>query len=177
MDISHPAVHPAGIPPAEEAPPPARVRMKDWQGMPGTVGGLTLRVAQLGFAVVSFAVMVSIQDFSTVTAFCYLVAAMVLQSLWSFTLAIIDTYALLCKRSLRNSLLVSLFVIGDWVTGTLTLAAACSSAGITVLIDNDLGECAPNHCGKYEVAVAMTFLTWVFITISFFLTFWLLATR
>ncbi|KAJ7559993.1 hypothetical protein O6H91_04G110200 [Diphasiastrum complanatum] len=102
---------------------------------------------------------------------------MVLQSLWSLTLAIIDIYALLWKRSLRNSLLVSLFVIGDWVTATLTLAAACASAGITVLIDNDLGACAQNHCGRYEVAVSTTFLTWVLITMSFFFTFWLLATR
>ncbi|KAJ7559973.1 hypothetical protein O6H91_04G108900 [Diphasiastrum complanatum] len=176
MDISHPAVHPVGVPPAEARPPP-RVRMKEWQGMPATAGGLTLRLGQFSFAVISFTMVVSISNFSTVTAFCYLVAAMVLQSLWSLTLAIIDIYALLWKRSLRNSLLVSLFVIGDWVTATLTLAAACASAGITVLIDNDLGACAQNHCGRYEVAVSTTFLTWVLITMSFFFTFWLLATR
>lgn len=40
---------------------------------------------------------------------------MVFQCMWSLCLGILDAYALLLKRSLRNSLLVSLFVVGDWV--------------------------------------------------------------
>ncbi|XP_042477970.1 CASP-like protein 5A1 isoform X2 [Macadamia integrifolia] len=36
-----------------------------------------------------------------------------LQSLWSLSLAINDIYALLVKRCLRNSQIVSLFAIGD----------------------------------------------------------------
>jgi hypothetical protein len=151
--------------------------MKDWQGMPGTLGGLSLRIGQFCFAVAAFSIMLSIEDFSTVTAFCYLVAATVLQCLWSLSLAVIDGYALLVKRSLRNSLVVSLFVVGDGVTATLTFAAACASAGITVLIGNDLRECAQNHCSKYETATAMAFLSWFMVSPSFFLTFWMLATR
>ncbi|KAJ7526977.1 hypothetical protein O6H91_16G030100 [Diphasiastrum complanatum] len=176
MDMSHPAVHPVGVPPAVRDAHP-RFGMKHLQGMPGTKGSLLLRLLQFCFAVVSFSMMLSIQDFSTVTAFCYLVAAMALQSVWSLALAITDAYGLLLQRTFRDSLLVSVFVVGDWVTSTLSLAAACASAGITVLIDNDLNECGPNHCGKYEAAVAMTFLTWALASISFFLTFWLLATR
>ncbi|KAG9445597.1 hypothetical protein H6P81_011725 [Aristolochia fimbriata] len=140
MNASHPAVHPVEAPPLTEgavndAP---RVRMKDIQGMPGTPGGLALRFFQFVFAVASLCVMASTSDFASVTAFCYLVAAVILQSLWSLTLAMVDIYALLVKRCLRNSRIVSLFTIGDGITSTLTFAAACASAGITVLIGNDL---------------------------------------
>ncbi|KAH7426342.1 hypothetical protein KP509_11G097100 [Ceratopteris richardii] len=175
MEMSHPAVHPVAVPPALTEPPP-RVRMKDYQGMPGTLGGLALRLAQLGFAVLSFSIMVSTPDFTQVTAFCYLVAATVLQTCWSGILAVVDIYALLVRRSLHHSFLVGLFSVGDGVTSTLTFAAACATAGITVLIDNDLGQCGENHCGKFEAAAAMAFLTWVMATPSFLLTFWLLAT-
>lgn len=46
----------------------------------------------------------------------YLVAAVSLQSLWSLALAVVDIYALLVKRSLRNTSVVSLFAIGDGVS-------------------------------------------------------------
>uniref|UniRef100_A0A0D6R940 CASP-like protein n=1 Tax=Araucaria cunninghamii TaxID=56994 RepID=A0A0D6R940_ARACU len=176
MNASHPAVHPVEVPPTDVLHLP-RVTMKDYQGMPGTVGGLLLRLGQFCFAVAAFGIMLSIDDFSTVTAFCYFVAATVLQCLWSFSLAVIDGYALLVKRSLRNSLVVSLFVVGDGVTATLTFAAACASAGITVLIGNDLRQCDHNHCAKYETATAMAFLSWFMVSPSFLLTFWLLAAR
>eukprot|EP00250_Pteridium_aquilinum_P024338 c28940_g1_i1 orf=536-1066(+) len=176
MEVSHPAVHPVAVPPVLTEPP-ARVRMKDYQGMPGTLGGLALRLGQLGFAVLSFSIMVSTPDFSQVTAFCYLVAATVLQTLWSSITAVVDIYALSVRRSLHHSLLVGLFAVGDGVTSTLTFAAACATAGITVLIDNDLDECGQNHCGRFEAAAAMAFLSWIMAAPSFLLAFWLLATR
>lgn len=71
MELSHPAVHPVAVPPAHTEPP-ARVRMKDYQGMPGTLGGVALRLGQLGFAVLSFSIMVSTPDFAQVTAFWYI---------------------------------------------------------------------------------------------------------
>lgn len=43
--------------------------MKDIQGMPGTPGGLALRLAQFVFAVTAIGVMVSYTDFTSVTAF------------------------------------------------------------------------------------------------------------
>ncbi|KAJ7516866.1 hypothetical protein O6H91_21G002200 [Diphasiastrum complanatum] len=176
MDTSHPAVHPLGVFVAGGEHPPRRLRTKALQGMPGTYGGLALRLGQFAFAVSACATMICVKEFATVTAFCYLVASMVLQCAWSLTLAVIDVYALSTRRSLQNSLLISLFVVGDWVTSTLTFAAACSSTGIAVLIDHDLRDCG-NQCGKYETSAALTFLSWVLISMSFLFTFWLLATR
>lgn len=121
MNVSHPAVHPVGVPPAlggHAVPPRMRMRVRMeylvFQGMPlpGTLGGLVLRLGQFCSALIAFSVMLSVRDFS-VTAFCYLVAATVLQCLWSLAMAVIDVYALLVKRSLRNPLLVSIFVVGD----------------------------------------------------------------
>lgn len=45
----------------------------------------------------------------------YLVAAVSLQCLWSMLMALVDIYAILVKRSLRNCRVVSLFTIGDGV--------------------------------------------------------------
>lgn len=41
---------------------------------------------------------------------------MALQLLWSFGLACLDVYALRSKKDLQNPILVSLFVVGDWVS-------------------------------------------------------------
>ncbi|XAR59973.1 hypothetical protein NMG60_11033175 [Bertholletia excelsa] len=178
MNVSHPSVHPVESPSqlteAENVP---RVRMKDIQGMPGTIGGLVLRFGQFVFAAVALCVMATTSDFPSVTAFCYLVAAAGLQSLWSLLLAIVDVYALLVGRCLHNHRVVSLFAIGDGITSTLTFAAACSSAGITVLLGNDLGICSRNHCTEFETATAMAFLSWFTALPSFLLNFWSLASR
>lgn len=48
-------------------------------------------------------------------SFSYLIASMGLQALWSLGLACLDVYALRIKRDLHNPVLVSLFVVGDWV--------------------------------------------------------------
>ena len=53
----------------------------------------------------------------------YLVAAAGLQSFWSLSLAIIDIYALLVRRSLQNYRIVSLFTIGDGVRKSLVILA------------------------------------------------------
>ncbi|XP_075513624.1 CASP-like protein 5A2 [Primulina tabacum] len=181
MNVSQGAVHPVEAPPpqtegAANVPLP-RVRMRDLQGMPGTVGGWVLRVCQFLFAVVALTVMATTSDFPSVTAFCYLVAAAGLQCIWSLILSIVDAYALLVGRRLQSSRVVSLFAVGDGVTSTLTFAAACASAGITVLIGNDLGACGKNHCTQFETATAMAFLSWFAALPSFLLNFWSLASR
>ncbi|KAK1409791.1 hypothetical protein QVD17_36320 [Tagetes erecta] len=179
--MSRPAVHPVEPPPLidgrNDAAPPRRVRMKDVQGMPGTPVGLFLRLCQFIFAVVSVSVMSTTSDFPSVTAFRYLVAAVGLQSLWSLSLAMIDVHALCVKRSLRNPALVTMYAVGDGVTSTLTFAAACSCAGITVLISNDLNKCGVNHCKRFMSATAMAFLSWFAVSPSFFFNFWSLASR
>ncbi|KFK42821.1 hypothetical protein AALP_AA1G043600 [Arabis alpina] len=58
---------------------------------------------------------------------------------------IVDVYALRNKKDLQNPILVSLFVVGDWVTAMLFLAAASSSAGVVVLYSRDLGYCDRHH--------------------------------
>lgn len=63
------------------------------------------------------------------------------------------------------------------ITSTLTFAAACASAGITVLIGNDLGICNENHCLQFETSTAMAFLSWFTALPSFLLNFWSLASR
>lgn len=178
MFVSRPVVHPVEAPPLREGGNNApRVRMKDVQGMAGTPGGLVLRLFQFLSAVVSLCVMVTISDFYSVTAFCYLVVAVSLQSLWSLSLAIMDIYALLVRRSLRNSGIISVFTVGDGITSTLTFSAACASAGITVLIENDMDRCAMNPCTRFETATAMAFISWFAVSPSFFLNFWSLASQ
>ncbi|KAL3640667.1 hypothetical protein CASFOL_015635 [Castilleja foliolosa] len=152
--------------------------MKDLFGSPGTVSGLLLRVGQCLFAAGSIGVMVSSLGFSNFTAYCYLIASMGLQVLWSFGLACLDIYALRIKKDLHNSVLVSLFVVGDWVTATLSLAAACSSAGIAVLYSKDLKFCTgATHlpCDRFELSIALAFITWFLIAMSSHVMFWILA--
>ncbi|PPR86562.1 hypothetical protein GOBAR_AA34123 [Gossypium barbadense] len=141
--------------------------MKVFIGSPGTVSGLMLRIYQCAFAAASIAVMVSASDFSSYTAFCYLIASMGLQLLWSFGLACLDVYALRRKRDLQNPVLVSLFVVGDWVTAMLSLAAACSSAGVIVLYARDLDFCRPlskgfegSHARNICPHNSISYLTW-----------------
>ncbi|KAF5465974.1 CASP-like protein 5B3 [Juglans microcarpa x Juglans regia] len=150
--------------------------MKNFPGTPGTLTGLVLRISQCVFAVGSIASMATTHTFFNFTAFCYLIASMGLQVIWSFVLAVLDAYSLVSKKVLHNPVLVSLFVVGDWVTATLSLAAASASAGITVLYFSDLGDCnAGEECQKYQISVALAYLSWVTIAISSLIMLWLLA--
>lgn len=54
----------------------------------------------------------------------YLVAAAILQCLWSLLLAFVDMYALLVKRSLRNARAVCIFTIGDGVSNFILFYSA-----------------------------------------------------
>ncbi|XP_021295608.1 CASP-like protein 5B2 [Herrania umbratica] len=146
-------------------------------GSPGKLSGLLLRVGQCSFAAASIGVMVSAPGFFNSTAFCYLIASMGLQFLWSFGLACLDLHALRSKRNLQNPILVSLFVVGDWVTAILSLAAACSSAGVTVLYSRDLGYCRSPHipCSRFQASIFLAFISWFLLAISSHVTFWLLA--
>ncbi|KAK4856846.1 hypothetical protein QYF36_021885 [Acer negundo] len=97
-------------------------------------------------------------------------------SIWSFGLALLDAYALIKKKVLHNPGLVSLFVVGDWATATPVLATASASAGITVLIYNDLGHCHfGRECGRFQLSVAFALFSWITIAISSLIMLWLLA--
>ncbi|KAK7393675.1 hypothetical protein VNO78_22238 [Psophocarpus tetragonolobus] len=150
--------------------------MKDFCGTPGTFLGLILRMTQFIFAAGSIASMATTTSFFNLTAFCYLIASMGLQIIWSFVLALMDVYALTRKKVLLNPVLISLFVVGDWVTATLSLAAASASAGITVLYFHDLGQCHfGEECQKYQISVALAFLSWISTSISSLIMLWLLS--
>nr|GMC95985.1 CASP-like protein 5B1 [Ipomoea batatas]GMD02041.1 CASP-like protein 5B1 [Ipomoea batatas] len=154
--------------------------MKVLFGSPGTVSGLSLRIGQSVFAAVSIVVMASASGFSTATAFCYLIASMGLQVLWSFALACLDAHALRMKRDMHTHVLVSLFVVGDWVTATLSLAAACSSAGVMVLFDRDTTICQRMEglsCPMFQVSISLAFLSWFLLAFSSYVMFWLAASN
>ncbi|EMS58187.1 hypothetical protein TRIUR3_10600 [Triticum urartu] len=110
--------------------------------------------------------MASTDDFNEVTAFRLLVTAEALQCLWSLALAAVDVYALLVKRAFRTPRATTIYSIGDWVTGALTFAAASGSAGITVLINDDLMMCSENHCPSFMASTSMAFFTWFAIAPS-----------
>ncbi|KAF6984987.1 hypothetical protein CFC21_002913 [Triticum aestivum] len=108
----------------------------------------------------------------------YLIASMGLQALWSLGLACLDGYALKVKRDLNNAVLVSLFVVGDWVTAILSFAASCSAAGVTVLFERDISFCRRYYelpCGRFQLATAFAFLSWALSATSAVIMFWLLA--
>ncbi|KAL9677142.1 hypothetical protein QQ045_005369 [Rhodiola kirilowii] len=180
MNTSWPSVHPvtvSALAPTEGAIEGPRMRMKDMQGMPATAGGLCLRICQFAFAAMSLSVMAATDDFASVTAFVYLVVIMGIQCLWSFSMAVVDVYALLVRRSLQNDAVISLFTIGDAITSTLTFAAACAAAGITILVSNDLDRCAENPCTRFKAATATAFVSWFFVSPSFLFNYWSLASQ
>jgi len=74
MNVSHASVHPVEEVPttdggADQNVNAPRVRMKDVQGMPGTAGGLAMRLSQFAFAAAALSIMASTSDFPSVTAF------------------------------------------------------------------------------------------------------------
>ncbi|XP_073288339.1 CASP-like protein 5B1 [Primulina huaijiensis] len=153
--------------------------MKELFGSPGKKSGLILRIGQCFFAAASIGIMASASGFSTTTAFCYLIASMGLQVLWSFGLACLDMHALRFNKDLHNHIIVSLFVIGDWVTATLSLAAACSSAGVMVLFTRDTNICQIEtklSCDMFQISIAFAFASWFLLAISTYVMFWLVAT-
>eukprot|EP00249_Psilotum_nudum_P005799 c19223_g1_i1 orf=271-861(+) len=189
MEVSVPGAEPARTDPGILQFP--RWSIDDICVMPGTLGSISLRIIQVAAAIVSFSVMISASDFSTVTAFWapgspfgqtatdnFLVATTVLQCMWSLSVAAVEVYSWLFGRSLKYSPLLNIFVIGDWITAIVTFAGACASAGIAVLVGRDIhGACTANFCGRYALAAGMALLTWILIFTSFLFTFWILATR
>ncbi|XP_019426745.1 PREDICTED: CASP-like protein 5B3 isoform X2 [Lupinus angustifolius] len=141
--------------------------MKDFPGTPGTFLGLVLRMSQFIFAAGSIASIATTHSFFIFSAFCNLIASMGLQVIWSFVLASLDAYALVRKRVLHNPVLV---------TATLSLAAASSASGVIVLYFHDLGHCHfGEECQKYQISVALAFLSWIPNVISWLIMLWLLA--
>ncbi|MFS7995158.1 putative casparian strip membrane protein [Helianthus anomalus] len=152
--------------------------MKPWFGSPGVSSGLMLRILQSLFASASIATMAFSTGFSTATSFCFLISAMGLQVLWSFGLACLDIHALRVKKDLQSPILLSLVVVGDWVTALLALAAASSSAGVMVLYARDADICKLDpklSCHLFQISIAFAFFAWFLLVISSHTILWLLA--
>ncbi|XP_073031390.1 CASP-like protein 5B1 [Primulina eburnea] len=150
--------------------------MKEVFGGPGKKSGLVIRIGQCMCAASSIGIMASASGFSTTTAFCYLIASMGLQVLWSFGLACLDIHALRFNKGLHNHFIVSLLVVGDWVTATLSLAAASSSAGVIVLFTRDTSFCViePKYsCDMFQISIALAFASWFLVAYSSYVMFWL----
>nr|XP_043613408.1 CASP-like protein 5B1 [Erigeron canadensis] len=152
--------------------------MKRRFGTPGMKSGLVLRVFQCFFAAASIFIMASSTGFASSTSFCYLIAAMGLQVLWSFGLACLDIHALRVKKDLQSQILLTLVVIGDWVTAILALAAASSSAGVMVLFVRDSDLCKLDlklSCNMFQISITLAFISWFLLAISSHTVLWLLA--
>ncbi|RCV11011.1 hypothetical protein SEVIR_2G159500v4 [Setaria viridis] len=154
--------------------------MKDILGSPGTWSGLALRVSQFVCAAASLAAMASAFGFTNYSAFCFMALSMSLQLIWSFILACIDIHSLKTNWDLHNTRHVWKYLIGDWVLGIASMAAASSSAGVAILLVRDSQFCRVHDyqylsCSRYEVSVILAFMAWSFIAASAGSTFWLLV--
>ncbi|KAK1355277.1 hypothetical protein POM88_048533 [Heracleum sosnowskyi] len=152
--------------------------MKEVFGSPGKVSGLVLRIGQFLSAGASCGAMTSAPGFSVSTAFCYLIASMGIQALWTFVLACVDIKAIRLRRGLQSRTLVSLFAVGDWVTSIVSLGAASSSAAVMFLfvVDTELCNIDQNlGCNMIEISIALAFFSWFLLAISSHAVLWVLA--
>eukprot|EP00262_Sarcandra_glabra_P016689 TRINITY_DN551_c0_g1_i1.p1 TRINITY_DN551_c0_g1~~TRINITY_DN551_c0_g1_i1.p1 ORF type:complete len:153 (-),score=15.25 TRINITY_DN551_c0_g1_i1:52-510(-) len=150
--------------------------MEELPGSVGTRGSLSLRLGQTLFSSASLLFMSVGVEFYSYTAFCYLVTIMGLLIPWSFTLAMVDGYAIIARCPLRQPGLVVIIVVGDWVLSMLSLAAAsATAAAIDLLLDLDGSYCPSKFCGRYQLSAAMAFLSWLLTASSSLSNLWLLA--
>ncbi|KAG9440851.1 hypothetical protein H6P81_021016 [Aristolochia fimbriata] len=150
--------------------------MENTPGSLGTKTSLSLRLGQAMFSSASLLFMSVGVEFYSYTAFCYLVTIMGLVIPWSFTLAMVDAYALFIQCPLRQPSIMVIIVVGDWVLSMLSLAAACATASsIELLLKIDGPFCAPKFCGRYELSAAMAFVSWILTGASSLCNLWILA--
>ncbi|KAL6842125.1 hypothetical protein ACP4OV_028104 [Aristida adscensionis] len=162
-----------GEPPVGQ-PPPAMLL----NGLPilaGTPWGVLSRVLQLAAALVALVVICATKGFHLVPIFWYLVVGASFQCGWSTFVVLIDLYALLVKRNLQNRPFLAAIVIGDMIAGALIFSAASSSAGVTILLDDDLHICSSYHCATFHTVTAMGFASWFAAMSALFLNLWSLT--
>ncbi|KAK4477507.1 hypothetical protein RD792_016734 [Penstemon davidsonii] len=148
--------------------------MEELPGALGTSASLALRLGQAIFAVASLLFMCLEVEFYSYTAFCFLVTIMGLIIPWSLTLAVVDVFSVFIKRPARQPGMLSIVVIGDWVLSFLSLAASCSTAGVTSLLLASGGFCGGKLCTRYRLSAAMAFLSWFLSLTSALFNLWLL---
>ncbi|KAH7566495.1 hypothetical protein JRO89_XS08G0172400 [Xanthoceras sorbifolium] len=94
---------------------------------------------------------------------------------WSTTLALVDAYSILLNYVPRQPKIMWVVIIGDWVLSFLSLAAACSTAGvIDLLLDTGQPYCPVKLCRRYQMSAATAFLSWFLSFASSLFNLWLL---
>lgn len=142
----------------------------------GTGASLSLRLGQAFFSVASLLFMSVDVEFYSYTAFCFLVTIMGLLIPWSAALAMVDIYSIFNSYRLRLPGVLIIVVLGDWTLSILSLAAACSTAGVVdVLLHINGGYSPPRYCERYQLSSAMAFLSWVLTAASSLFNLWLMA--
>uniref|UniRef100_A0A2P2KEV0 CASP-like protein n=1 Tax=Rhizophora mucronata TaxID=61149 RepID=A0A2P2KEV0_RHIMU len=143
-------------------------------GALGTSASLALRMGQTIFSAASLLFMCLGVDFYSYTAFCYLVTVMGLVIPWSLTLALVDAYSVFIKCLPHQPKIVLAIIIGDWVSSSLSLAAACSTASVAdLLLDVGSSYCPANLCSRFQLSAAMAFLSWFLSFASALFNLWL----
>ncbi|KAH7566485.1 hypothetical protein ACOSP7_022992 [Xanthoceras sorbifolium] len=144
-------------------------------GAMGTSASFALRLGQTVFASASLLFMSFRVEFYGYSSFCYLVVVMGLVIPWSTTLALVDAYSILLKYVPRQPKIMWVVIIGDWVLSFLSLAAACSTAGvIDLLLDTGQPYCPVKLCRRYQMSAATAFLSWFLSFASSLFNLWLL---
>lgn len=148
--------------------------MDELPGALGTSASLALRFGQAIFSVASLLFMCLDVQFYSYTAFCFLVTIMGLVIPWSLTLALVDVYSVFFRRPTRQAGVMVVIVIGDWLLTFLSLAAACATASVTDILLTSSTFCGDKLCTRFQLAAAMTFLSWFLSLASSLFNLWLL---
>ncbi|XP_028768342.1 CASP-like protein 5C2 [Neltuma alba] len=144
-------------------------------GVFGTSSSFTLRLGQTGFSTASLLFLCFHVEFYGYTAFCYSIIAMGLVIPWSATLFVVDAYSLLVRCLPRQRMIIWIVFFGDICLSYLSLAAACSTASVTDLLQHAGGSVCPTKlCNGLQLCAAMSFLCWLLLSTSCLFNFWLL---
>ncbi|KAJ3682698.1 hypothetical protein LUZ60_012925 [Juncus effusus] len=154
MSSSTTVVHPMGLEAGEVNAGPGAPQ-RHLPRMSGTL----LRFLQFFFAAPAIYIMASAPHFHAIPAFLFLVAVLVLQTVWIVWLIVVELHPVLYHNFLQNPRILGLFTIVDGIMLALTFAAACASTGTTVFIGSDLSSCPYSHCPNFGIATILTFLT------------------
>uniref|UniRef100_A0ACD5Y3X1 Uncharacterized protein n=1 Tax=Avena sativa TaxID=4498 RepID=A0ACD5Y3X1_AVESA len=152
--------------------------MKLIVGSPGTWSGLALRVSQCVFALASICAMASGFGFTNYSAFFYMIVALMVQLMWSLALACVDIFSVRNTKDLHDWMLVTLIVVGDWITAVLVFTGASASASVTILFTRDTHICRVYTrlaCGQFALSIVLAFIVWLLGAASCFSGFWLLV--
>ncbi|CAN6250813.1 unnamed protein product [Urochloa humidicola] len=133
--------------------------------MPRTRSDFALRIVQAGSAIGAIVAMVSAKDFSSVVPFVIFVATSSLQTLWAFSLAVLNAIMVVTHYPLQNWV-ASKIIFGDMIIGSLTLAGAAASSGVVLFLRYDIKTCWKEHCTQFQYGAIMAFISFAAMVAS-----------